>query len=97
MYLGGYSQGCDIALMVIMQSNLVLGGCIFISGMPRFGTVLYPEQFSLQKFLMVHGDKDDVVDIEIAKKKYIEKGFFTNEFTSFMIAEGKGHYPKALY
>ena len=70
IFLGGFSQGAALSLYTGLSSNLKIDGIIALSGyLPK--NINY-KNFDETPIIAIHGDGDDIININIAKKSYVE-------------------------
>ena len=86
--VGGFSQGCAMALAVSMKIDEVLGGVCGYSGL-LFRFTRLSEKKKMPIFLY-HGSADNVIPIYVAQKSY-KRLIDANYNISFKIEEGVEH------
>ncbi|MFL2980255.1 MAG: alpha/beta hydrolase [Methylophilaceae bacterium] len=70
IFLGGFSQGAALSLYTGLSSNLKIDGIIALSGyLPK---IINYENFDEIPIIAIHGDGDDIININVAKKSYVE-------------------------
>ena len=68
VFLGGFSQGAALSLFTGLSSNLEISGIIALSGyLPK--DINNPNSKD-PPIIAIHGEGDDIIDIDIAKKSY---------------------------
>ena len=78
VFLGGFSQGAALSLFTGLSSEYEISGIIALSGyLPK--NLDHPN-FKVLPIIAIHGERDDIIDIDIAKNSYSEiqksKDFF---------------------
>ena len=70
VFLGGFSQGAALSLFTGLSSKLNINGIIALSGyLPKNINYSTPKDLPI---IAIHGEGDDIIHIDIAKKSYIE-------------------------
>jgi predicted esterase len=82
VFLGGFSQGAALSLFTGLSSNLQISGIIALSGyLPKNIKHSAPKD---PPIIAIHGEEDDIIGIDIAKKSYLElqksKDFFFKSY-----------------
>ena len=82
VFIGGFSQGAALSLFTGLSSSQEISGIISLSGyLPKTINQLGPKETPI---IAIHGEGDDIIGIEIAKKSYTEiqelKGFFFKSY-----------------
>lgn len=91
IFLGGFSEGCAMALWLFMKCRLNFGGLIGFSGyMFGFTDMIEGEKTNIP-ILLYHGKEDDRVDCEMAVYTYQRlKRYDMN--VKVMLEPGLGHW-----
>ena len=82
VFIGGFSQGAALSLFTGLSSKQAISGIISLSGyLPKNINQLDPKETPI---IAIHGEGDDIIDIDIAKKSYKEiqesKDFFFKSY-----------------
>ena len=80
VYIGGFSQGCAMAMHNSMLRNGSLGGVVGLSGYLPPLSKISPQN---SPTLICHGDNDSVVFIEDAEQSYLRGGFLKRPNVEF--------------
>ena len=88
MFIGGFSQGCMMSLLVGFEYGSSLGGIVGLSGM-LLNPAKIPSQ--LPPILLVHGTSDAVVLYDQAVASYMRDGFLERSEVSFYKVNGMDH------
>lgn len=96
VYVGGFSQGCALALHIGVTIEKQLGGIIGLSGFGFMQTKINQETFPNLKILLSHGTADGVVPILIAKMSYGMHGLLEKDNVEFIKVPNLGHGANAM-
>ena len=88
LYIGGFSQGCAMALHNGLSYKEKLGGIIGLSGYLFEQTKIPEEQPPL---ILCHGEDDMVINIEHALKSYERNDFYKRQGIELHRCKGLGH------
>ena len=79
VYIGGFSQGCSMALHTGLNYTKQLGGIIGLSGF-KFAQTTHPNKMSQEvPILLIHGQDDVVIRWkQVAEKSYLKDNFLNN-------------------
>ena len=82
VFIGGFSQGAALSLFTGLSSKQAISGIISLSGyLPKNINQLDPKETPI---IAIHGEGDDIIGIDIAKKSYKEiqgsKDFFFKSY-----------------
>jgi len=82
VFIGGFSQGAALSLFTGLSSEQAISGIISLSGyLPKNINQLGPKETPI---IAIHGEGDDIIGIDIAKKSYKEiqesKDFFFKSY-----------------
>ena len=70
IFLGGFSQGAALSLYTGLSSNFKIDGIVALSGyLPR---IMHIKNVDETPIIAIHGDGDDIININLAKKSYVE-------------------------
>ncbi|CDW78472.1 phospholipase carboxylesterase family protein [Stylonychia lemnae] len=89
IFLGGFSQGCALALATFLKYDKLLGGIIGLSGMNALkfdlnNAPLYEEKKNTPIFLY-HGEADNMINYHVAQLSY--KEVFDQKFNANLTLE----------
>ena len=88
VYVGGFSQGCAMALYIGLTYGDKLGGIIGLSGF-LFPFLQLPAAFS--PVFLVHGSDDDMISLTKAQTSYQRDNFVKSSNVQFHRIEDMGH------
>lgn len=91
VFIGGFSQGCAMALHNGLTFNQQLGGIIALSGFAFSKTKINEETFANLKILICHGTSDMVVPLLVAEKTYNKKELLEKENVTWYKIPNLGH------
>ena len=91
VFIGGFSQGCAMALHVGLTTKHQLGGVVGLSGFVFTQTEINEENFQNLKIMLCHGLSDMVIPKILAEKSYQGKGMLEKENVEWKTIPDLGH------
>jgi len=88
VFLGGFSQGCAMAIHNCFNSKHKLGGVVGLSGFLFFESNIEGE---FPPALIIHGDEDAVLPFETSIESYRREAFLEKSQVEFHKIQGLGH------
>ena len=91
VFIGGFSQGCTMALHIRLTTKHQLGGVVGLSGFVFLQTEINEENLQNLKILLCHGLSDVVIPKMMGEKSYQLRGLLGKENVEWKTIPDLGH------